>query len=266
MNPRIVIKELNIKALANRKRKIRIILPKDYYESKKSYPVLYMHDGQNIIDKSHLSGYSWEVLKTLDELHNLTNGLIIVGIDNDDLKRVLEYSPFIPKRRYNYLHKKLNIPLNEIRPEADFYGEFIVNQLKPLIDKEYRTLPDLSNTFIAGSSCGGIISIYLGFKYQAVFSVIGSFSTAFDFIGKNTKSYVSTIDINSDIKIYHDMGTKEWGVFSFSYVIKAKKLTKLLQEKMPESNIFMKIDKGAKHNEYYWSIRFKEFIHFLFKK
>jgi|AntAceMinimDraft_17_1070374.scaffolds.fasta_scaffold19598_2 predicted alpha/beta superfamily hydrolase len=266
LNNRLIVKKVVLNALENRSRTVRVILPKDYYETNKSYPVLYMHDGQNLIDKSPLSGYSWDVMKTMDDMHNLTKGFIIVGIDSNESKRILEYSPYIPKKLYKYLNKKIGIPKEEIRPEADQYGEFIVKQLKPFIDKEYRTFKDRLNTYIAGSSCGGVISIYLGLKYQEVFSVIGAFSPAYRFIGKDYSHHIDNIDILEGTKIYHDMGRKENGLMSFIQLKNAKNFNKIFLNNMPESSVMMVLESKAKHNEYYWSIRFKKFIDFLYCK
>ncbi len=263
MNERVIVKEYVLKALENRTRLVRVILPIDYYSSDNSYPVLYMHDGQNLLGRSPFSGYSWNVLNTMDKLNDLTNGFIIVGIDNGESKRILEYSPFIPKSMYKYLNKKAGVPNEEIRPEANFYGEFIVNQLKPTIDKEYRTLTEKEHTFIAGSSCGGLISIYLGLKYQDIFSVIGAFSPAFQFI-PTIKGYVNKRNINGKMRIYHDMGGKEYGLRSFILVRQQKIFNTSLLEKMSENRVLMILDKPAKHNEYYWAIRFEKFIKFIF--
>ncbi|MBI9010362.1 MAG: alpha/beta hydrolase [Tenericutes bacterium] len=265
MNERVIIQEYKIKALENRTRNVRILLPSDYYITDKSYPVLYMHDGQNLISNSPFSGYSWEVLKTMDKLEDETKGFIVVGIDNGEQKRILEYSPYIPKRAIKYLKIKEKISSNEIQAEADFYGDFIVNQLKPSIDKDFKTKKDRNNTFIAGSSCGGVISIYLGFKYQNIFSVIGAFSPAYQFLAKSIEAYMNEQNISEKMYVYHDMGTKENGLLSFQYIRNMKKFQKKLKEKISETNILMIKDQLALHNEYYWAIRFEYFIKFIFR-
>lgn len=263
MEKRVIIQEYKIKSLDNRIKKVRVLLPKDYYETNKNYPVIYMHDGQNLIDKSYFSGFSWEILSTLDSMHELTGGMIVVGIDCDDKKRILEYSPYISNAMKKYINKTAKVPFNEIKPEADEYGDFIVNQLKPEIDNTYRTKKDKLNTYIAGSSCGGVISIYLGLKYQNIFSAIGTFSPAYRFIGKSIKEYLKDIQVENYLKIYHDMGTKESGLFSFRYVRLMQQFNKIIISKTSKSRVLMKKDIKAKHNEYYWSIRFKDFVNFI---
>lgn len=266
MDNRIITEELKVKSLHNRIKKIRIILPKDYFDTKKAYPVLYMHDGQNLIDPSKFSNHSWEVLKTMDELHDYTKGLIIVGIDADPKKRVLEYSPALAKSVIPYLIKTEGLSKDEIRPEADEYGEFIVNQLKPKIDSEYRTKKNKEHTYIAGSSCGGIISLYLGIKYQNIFSCIGAFSSALTVTRKPLYKYIEYKGIEGHLKIYMDMGTKENGVKSFQMVYLHRKIYRFIKNLMDEKNILYILDKGANHSEIYWAKRFPEFLKFCFKK
>lgn len=265
MNPRVIIKEYQVNSLNNRAKIVRVILPKDYFETDKSYPVLYMHDGQNLIEPSPFSNCSWEVMKTMDELHDLTKGIIIVGIDSHSQKRILEYSPFFTKSVKQHLLKEIKVPESEIVPEADEYGEFIVEQLKPIIDLEYRTLKDSRNTFIAGSSCGGNISIYLGLKYQTIFSVIGAFSPAYWFVRDDLFQFVKDTNIDPDIRLYHDMGTKENGNFSLLYLKLQKTFEQIISKKISDGNRLMIVDEGALHSECYWAKRFKLFLEFLYK-
>lgn len=255
MNKRIIIKEFKMNSLNNRKKKVRIILPKKYFLTKDNYPVLYMHDGQNLVNKSPYSNYSWEVLKTMDDLGEM----IIVGMDSHPTKRIQEYSPALAKNVIHYINKKVGVPKLEIKPEALEYGDFIITQVKPYIDSNFRTYKDRNHTFIAGSSCGGIISIYLGLKYQNIFSIIGAFSPAFWFVRKPFFDSIKSINIDKNIIIYHDMGTKENGKFSSLYIKYQKKFDELIRKKIPSDNVIMLIDKEAEHNEFYWSKRFQGF-------
>lgn len=266
MDNRVIIKDLIAKSLNNRKKTIRIILPKDYYVTNKTYPVLYMHDGQNLIDPSVLSNQSWEVISSVDKYHDKTEGVIIVGIDSDPKYRVLEYSPYIAKKVKKQLRKSLDFDVEEIIPLADQYGDFIVNQLKPIIDTEFRTINNKENTFIAGSSCGGIISLYLGIKYSNIFSCIGSFSTAFEVTKGFLFKFIRDQDIKNYLKIYIDMGTKESGLFSHKMVLWHHRFKRLLSKYIEKKKLLSLIDKGATHTEKYWADRFKYFLLFCFKK
>jgi predicted alpha/beta superfamily hydrolase len=150
----------------NRTRRIWIYLPKGYDVTKKNYPVLYMQDGQNLFSEHTAAFGEWGVDEALDSLIARTRKeMIIVGIDNGGDKRLNEYNP--------YDHEKYG------KGEGKQYVEFIVNTLKPFIDKKYKTLADAQHTSIAGSSMGALISMYAIAKYPNVFGGAGIFSPAF---------------------------------------------------------------------------------------
>jgi predicted alpha/beta superfamily hydrolase len=149
----------------DRHRRVWIYLPGSYSTSKKKYPVLYMHDGQNVFDEATSAYGEWGVDEALDSLGNQQKEIIVVAIDNGGEKRMNEYSPY-DMEEYG-------------KGEGDQYVDFLVQTLKPYIDKHYRTKKDEKNTFIAGSSMGGLISFYAILKYPKVFGGAGVFSPAF---------------------------------------------------------------------------------------
>lgn len=259
---RIIVRELNSTNL-NRNKKIRIFLPIDYYSSDNHYPVLYMHDGQNLNDPSPFSNHSWEVLKTMDDLFKEVGGVIIVGIDNSNEYRIMEYSNYLNRSATKSL---IRSKVKEIKPEGNEYGHFIVEELKPIIDKEFRTKPCRENTFIAGSSCGGNISIYLGVLYQDTFSVIGAFSPAYYIVKNGLYEFLDESKIRNDLFIYHDMGTKENGIYSKIYFSEQKIFHDYIVKKLPEKNVCQIIDEGATHSEKFWAIRFRTFLKFCIHK
>lgn len=259
---RTIIKEIFSENL-KRNKKIRVILPVDYFDSSvKKYPVLYMHDGQNLIDPSPFSNHSWEVLKTMDEMYQEIGGIIIVGIDSDEF-RIMEYSNYLSNSSIKRLKKQ---KIEDIHPEGDQYGHFIIEELKPLIDNEFRTKKDRLNTFLAGSSCGGNISIYLGLKYQDTFSCIGAFSSAYYLVKKGLYDFLDQINYRKDFYVYHDMGTKETGMFSRIYFNEQKVFQNFISAKLPKENIYQVIDDGATHSEEHWAKRFPNFLRFCIKK
>lgn len=262
---RVKIIEFEMESLRSRKKKIRIFLPRNYEGSDKSYPVLYMHDGQNLIGKDNPSNHSWEVLKTMDESSENIGDMIIVGIDNDQQKRILEYTPHISKKLGRYLLANTQIQKNEIEAEADQYGEFIIQQVIPYVNQNYRTLKDRDHTFIAGSSCGGIISIYLGIKYHDHFSVIGAFSPAYWVVKKYLFDYLEKSTLNQDLYVYHDMGGKENGLRSRAYITDMNLFDDLLLTKIDRSHVLKVLDADAIHNEYHWALRFPRFYEFCLK-
>jgi len=126
----------------------------------KRYPVLYMHDGQNLIDpKTSFAGMDWRVDETVSRLSKAKKmkDVIVVGIYNTP-DRLNEYSDSV---------------------KGEKYLKFIVNELKPFIDSNYRTFPERENTAIMGSSMGGLISFIAGWKYDNVFSMAGCMSSSF---------------------------------------------------------------------------------------
>ncbi|HEX8832202.1 MAG TPA: alpha/beta hydrolase-fold protein, partial [Longimicrobium sp.] len=147
----------------HRTRRVWVYLPPDYASSSKRYPVLYMHDGQNVFDDSTSGFGEWGVDETLDSLFATGDpGVIVVAVDHGGAKRLDEYSPFINPRHGG--------------GEGDAYVDFLAQTLKPLIDRRYRTRPDRLNTGVAGSSMGGLISLYAALKYPDVFGRAGIFS------------------------------------------------------------------------------------------
>jgi predicted alpha/beta superfamily hydrolase len=149
----------------NRSRRVWIYLPEDYASSKKKYPVLYMHDGQNVFDAATSAYGEWGVDEALDSLGPSLGGVIVVAVDNSPTKRMNEYAP--------YDMEKFG------KGEGDAYVDFLAKTLKPFIDRHYRTEKKKEHTFIAGSSMGGLISYYAILKYPKVFGGAGVFSPAF---------------------------------------------------------------------------------------
>lgn len=149
-----------------RTRSIAVYLPPGYDSSLRRYPVMYMHDGQNLFDEAAASYGEWGVDETLDSLimYKKQKPCIVVGIYNGR-HRMNEYNP--------YAFEQFGAG------EGDAYVDFIRNSLKPFIDSSYRTMPGPSATIIAGSSMGGLISYYAMLKYPQTFGKAGIFSPAF---------------------------------------------------------------------------------------
>ncbi|TDT69230.1 putative alpha/beta superfamily hydrolase [Hypnocyclicus thermotrophus] len=267
---KIITEEIYIKQL-KKNRKVRIYLPNDYEKSDKKYPVIYMHDAQNIYNIGISAyGMEWNVDKTLDSIFEKTKkGFIVVGIDNaserNGAERITEYSPFINNNLY-----KITDKYNDgytLGGKGDKYAEFIVNDLKLYIDKKYKTLSDRENTAIIGSSMGGFISIYIGLKYQNIFSKIGGLSNAIWFAENDMIQFIKNIKKENDMTIYLDVGTNETSDervdnFNELYINGNKKTYEILKEKGFNVNFYL--IEGAKHNEVYWAKRFSNVIEALF--
>ncbi len=239
----------------NRKRRIWIYLPPDYHTLQKKYPVIYMHDGQNIFDTSTSFSGEWEVDETLNKIFTEKGeGFIVVGIDNGGKKRLDEYAPW----------KNLKYGGGE----GKAYVDFLVKTLKPFIDQHYRTLSDYQNTAVFGSSMGGLISFYAVLEYPGVFGKAGIFSPSFWFSNQIFSLAQKKGNLKNQ-KLFMLAGNKE-GDHTESNgisqtVTDVKKMVKLLKQSgfKPE-NITYKIIPEGKHNEKLWREHFGEAILWLF--
>lgn len=179
----------------DRSRRVWIYLPPDYDQTNDRYPVLYMHDGQNIFDAYTSYVGEWEVDETLNNLY--AQGIqvpIVVGIDHGGTERINEYLPWINNQYGGGL--------------GDEYVDFLVQTLKPYIDENFRTLPDRENTGVMGSSMGGLISHYAALKFQDVFSKAGIFSPAY-WISDSVWTFTSGVIKQQNMRLYQLIGGEE---------------------------------------------------------
>ncbi|MGZ8559588.1 MAG: alpha/beta hydrolase-fold protein [Chitinophagaceae bacterium] len=185
-----------------RTRRVWIYLPECYTECTKRFPVLYMHDGQNVFDEATSYSGEWGVDEYLDSLSLDAKECIVVAVDNGGTKRINEYCPYDFRLRGISAFDKSN------KGEGDQYVDFLVKTLKPFIDKNYRTAKDKANTAIAGSSMGGLISLYALLKYPKVFGAAGIFSPAFS-LAPNIFDDIKAKGKKVSSKIYFYAGKQE---------------------------------------------------------
>ena len=232
----------------NRSRQIRVYLPPEYDSTNQNYPVLYMHDGQNLFDDSTSFIGEWGVDESLNKLAKESEfRLIVVGIDNGQEKRMNELSPW-ENKKYG-------------QAEGEEYMKFIVNQVKPHIDNAYRTLRDRENTAIIGSSMGGLISHYAIYKYPQVFSKAGIFSPAYWY---SDQVFTLTKDspVPEDARLYIEIGKKEGNAVDDAQ----KMYAHILETGHPKGNISMKVDPAGEHHESSWRKQFIPAIKWLFRQ
>ncbi len=246
-NVSILKKEFLIKDLNEISHKIWVYLPPNYQSSTEKYPVIYMHDAQNLFDDVTSFVGEWAVDETLNEYYKKSGkGFIVVGVENGGEKRIEEYTP--------WKHEKYG------GGKGDIYVDFLANELKPFIDTNYRTKPEANKTAIIGSSLGGLISFYGGLKHPKVFGKIGALSTSFWFSNK-VIDFAKENGNQKNIKLYLLVGGKEGD----SMVPDTENMEKLLVEVgFPKENLKTKINPKGKHSESFWKEEFLEVITFLY--
>lgn len=249
-------------------RMVRVWLPGDYFEHlDKTYPVLYMFDGQNMVDEYTTRYGEWDIDTRVHELmkDGKLNGLILVGIDCPHSKngqyRMQELCP--------PFYSELSHPLTRknVIPTGNVIVDYIVEHIKPEIDRTFRVSKKREETGIGGSSMGGLNSFYGGLKYRHIFGYILSFSPAFFLFKK--KSLIDTIqnwnyEEQEKSKIYFFVGGSG---FEKRFVKPTFLVYNLLKNKgFDNEHIALKHDKELGHHESSWSKEFNRAILFLLKK
>ena len=223
----------------NETRRIWIYLPSGYSKSEEKYPVIYMHDGQNLFDSYTSFTGEWKVDETVDSLiASGSNKAIIIGIDNGGKERINEYTPF-PNNEYG-------------GGDGAKYMSFIVKTLKPYIDENYRTQPDREHTSIVGSSLGGLISFYGIMKFKDTFSKAVVMSPSFWFSDKIY--FIPGHQNRFKIEIMFVAGEDE----SDTMIPNIEKIINRMEKtKYPSGSINVQFVKNGKHNEKLWGSQFK---------
>lgn len=264
-------------------RNVDVWLP-DGYPSGEKYAVLYMNDGQSLFDPSATwNQQAWSIDKAAGKLiaENKTQKFIIVGIWNNGAKRHSEYFPqkpfeSLPQKTQDSLFaigKEQKQPLFVGKINSDNYLKFLVNELKPFIDKTFSTRRDPENTFIGGSSMGGLISLYAICEYPAVFGGAACLSTHWPgiFVVENNPipeaffNYMKKhLPYPKNHKIYFDCGDQALDAL---YPPLQKKADLIMKEKgFTTRNFMSKLFPGKDHSENAWAERVNIPLEFLLKK
>ena len=233
-------------------RDLIVYLPPGYDEQPwRSFPILYMHDGQNLFDRATaFGGVDWNVQGAADHLihSGAVQPLIIVGIYNTGKSRIAEYTPVkAPKLGGG---------------RADRYAKFLVQEVMPFINKTYRVLPQPSSTGIGGSSLGGLVSLYLGLKMPHLFGNIAALSPSVWWAQRMIQRFAAEARLESRPRIWLDIGTRE-GPRIVQDVEQFRDV--LLQKgwRVGEDLHYDRIE-GAEHNEAAWSRRIGPCLQFLY--
>lgn len=237
-------------------RNVDVWLPADYSKTAK-YAVVYMHDGQNLFNPGEaFGGVDWGVDETMTRLiaEKRIRPAIVVGIWNTP-KRVIEYAPqkaYDLANRGNIATSPLAVPQ---KAESDEYLKFIVSELKPFIDTNYATAADRKNTFIMGSSMGGLISLYALSEYPKIFGGAGGVSTHFPLGAGVFLAYLNKhLPPAKNHKIYFDYGTETLDAQYEPYQLKADEI---MRKKGYRQNVDWTTRKfpGEEHSEKSWRKR-----------
>lgn len=231
--------------LGNR-RDVLVYLPASYTVSGRHYPVLYMHDGQNLFDHATSFAGEWHVDDTMERIGPEGIEAIVVAVPNMGAERTYEYAPF--------RHERLG------GGGGDAYLAFLIDTLKPIVDGHFRSRREAEHTGIMGSSMGGLISLYGLLRRPDVFGFAGAMSPSLWF-GKGTIFGVAAEAERWRGRVYLDTGTGE----GRGQVRQTREMVRLLRRQAahPRRQLHYVEDRGAGHHEAAWSARFERAIRWL---
>lgn len=228
-------------------RRITALVPHNYDETDKRYPVLYLQDGQNLFDDYAPFG-NWGVDKRLALLAEQGMGdLIVIAIDHANEERIAEFTPSYRTRLG--------------RGDGKKYSRFLADTLKPYVDKHFRTDPKREATGVGGSSMGALISIYAGMMYPEVFSKLMLFSPAL-WVAPNIRFQAINFMELLDTRVYLYAGGEE----SKNMVPNVRRFMDAFESNPQKATIEfeLSIDPAGKHNEARWGEEFPRAIEWLF--
>jgi predicted alpha/beta superfamily hydrolase len=246
------IPEFESKILAN-KRDIVVYLPAGYDERQdQRYPVLYMHDGQNLFEpgRSFIPGQHWQLAEAANEAigTRTASPMMIVGIDNAGAARIDEYTPTADPKKGG-------------GGRADDHARMIEEELKPLIDQRFRTMPEGEHTSIGGSSLGGLAALYLALRRPHIFKSAAVMSPSVWWDNRVIVKEVENFGDSERPRVWLDIGGREG----------AEALTdaRLLRDRMlakgwNRDNFFYYEDRRGDHSERAWAGRVRQMLEFLF--
>jgi metallo-beta-lactamase class B len=230
-----------------RRRRIWAYLPPDYHDTDRRFPVIYMHDAQNLFfpEKSAF-GQIWEVPKTMEQLRKQGFDAIVIGIEHGGKRRIQEFSP--------WKHHKQG------GGEGGAYAQWLAESLKPFVDKQLRTLPQAEHTALVGSSMGGLITLFAGTHYQHLFGKLGVFSPSlwfapqiFDFVRHRGKTHPQ--------KIYLLAGQHEGAAMTR---LTEAMYTHLLHTGYTTEDLRLIISPDGRHSEWFWGRELPNALQWMF--
>ncbi|MDB4914897.1 MAG: Endo,4-beta-xylanase/feruloyl esterase precursor [Gemmatimonadetes bacterium] len=233
-------------------RTVLVYLPPHYdANAVNRYPVLYLHDGQNVFDRATSFGEEWHVDECAQALilAGEIEPLIIVGVYNTGEFRVDEYTPTAELEKGRGGH-------------ADDYGRMLVEELKPFIDSTYNTLPGAANTGLGGSSLGGLVTLHLGLRHPTTFNRLAALSPSVWWDQRVLLTEVEALPRKLPLRIWLDAGTAE----GKDTLDNARDLRDALVAKgwiIGDDLSYLEAP-GGEHNEQSWAARVERVLKFLF--
>ena len=241
-------------AILDATRRVWVYLPPPYHrEPQRRFPVLYVQDGQNVFDgaTAFLAGREWEVDETVERLsgEGRIEPLIVVAVDNGGERRAFEYLPTRDPRAGD-------------GGGAPLYARMLVEELKPWVDRTYRTRPGREDTGIGGSSFGGVLALYAGLAHPEAFGRVAAVSTSVWVDDRFLVRFVDSLPARPETLVWSDVGTRE----APQAVPDARALRDALVRKGWREGVDLRHveAEGAEHNEPAWAARMPEILEFLF--
>ena len=224
-------------------RRIWALLPHNYDESDKRYPVLYLQDAQNLFD-NHAPFGTWGIDRHMAELSAKGQDFIVIAIDHAGRERIQEYSP--------YYHREFG------KGQGTLYAKFIINTLKPYVDRTYRTMPDREHSGIGGSSMGGLISAYIGIVHPEHFGNLMIFSPSFWY---SDKIYFDAFNYKYILptKIYLYAGERE-SRYMTQHVRRFRQAVEAHPFDSTLTRFNIQINPDGEHSEHYWGEAFSDAV------
>ena len=240
-------------AFLKERRTLIVYLPPGYDgQAARRYPTLYFHDGQNVFDKATSVGEEWRADETAQAMIEAgeIEPLIMIGIYNAGEHRIGEYTPTVHAEKGG--------------GRADAYGRMLVEELKPLIDQTYKTLPGAGSTGMAGSSLGGLLTMHLGLKYPTVFSRLAVLSPSVWWDDRVIVREVESLPGKLPFRIWLDAGTGE----GEEVLTDARRLRDALKGRgwVEGQDLEYREVEGGKHDEASWAMRVGPFLKFLYPR
>jgi len=234
-------------------RDLIVYLPPGYDDQpERKFPILYLHDGQNLFDgaTSFIPGMDWHVGQTADQriLEGRVEPLIIVGIYNAGKQRLGEYTPTrVPRLGGG---------------SASRYAKFLLEEVRPFLQGQYRVLAGAESTGIGGSSLGGLVSLYLGLRKPRIFGKIAALSPSVWWNERVILRFAAAAPVRPLPRIWLDIGTREGP----RIVDDVERFRDVLTGKgwQLERDLHYERVEGAEHNEAAWAERVGPFLQFLF--